>query len=817
MFYTITEISEIISGKLFLTKNYHINSLHIDSRIFTPNENSLFFAISGKIHDGHSYIEFLYNEGCKNFIIEKEHNIKKYTNANFILVENSIKSLQKLASFHRLSSDIQTLAITGSNGKTIVKEWISQILNTKTQLVKNPKSYNSQIGVPLSIMNIEKEHKIGIFEAGISQINEMENLHKIILPTFGIFTNIGDAHQENFETIKQKINEKLKLFYSCKILFYCSDYKDLDEEIKNNQNLKSTKIITWGKTDAATFKIVEITSKNTTTTIEIHKKSINYKIKIPFTDNASIENAIHTFVFIDTVFPEFQIINDFNNLSAVEMRMEIKKGINNCTIINDSYSSDILSLKIALEQLNILNQHNKKTVILSDIQEVNKNYYNTYLEISNLLFKHNVKRLIGVGKNISNFRHLFKLEAYYFSDTKSFLQNIKEIKFRNEDILIKGARIFKFEQIINFLQEKNHRTVLEINLESLVENLNFFRSLLKPETKIMVMVKAFSYGNGTYEIANVLQNQRVDYLGVAVADEGVELRKNGISLPIIIMNPENESFDKMIENKLEPEIYSFSLLEQFNKIIETNNIKHYPIHLKLDTGMYRLGFLESEIDLLNKKLKHFPNLKIQSIFSHLVGSSDVEHKDFTKFQIDLFKNMSDKIIENLDYQPIRHILNSGGIENWASAQFEMVRLGIGLYGISTNNQNKLKNISKLKTTISQIKKVKKGETVGYSRKGLMEKDSQIAIIPIGYADGLNRKLSNKVGFVQLKNKLVPIVGNICMDLTMIDITGIDATEGDEIIIFGDMISVSEIAEKIDTIPYEVLTAISQRVKRIYFK
>jgi len=814
--YNISEICTIVSGKLFGKSDNSVENLLIDSRILIPSDYTLFFAIAGKNHDGHNYINDMYAKGVRCFIVSRKIDFDEFSNSSFILVTNTIEALQKIAEYHRNKNNIEVLGITGSNGKTVVKEWISQLLSDYLRIVKNPKSYNSQIGVPLSVWAIEKEHQLGIFEAGISQIDEMINLERIIKPTIGIFTNIGDAHQENFESTDQKIKQKLILFKNCKTLIYCNDYSNINIQINSNNYLLA-KTISWGKKDAD-YLIKKIEKNKTVTQIEI---SVNKEIiifEIPFSDNASIENILHAVVFIHSQYPEIKInILNFKNLSHLEMRMEQLKAVNNCTLINDSYSCDISSLKIALDQLNLLNKHILKTLILSDIQEVNTNSEITYSEVSKIVNKNNISKFIGIGEEISKFKNLFADNSLFFTDTKAFLNSLNVNNFINEDILLKGARKFTFEKISNALQEKNHRTVLEINLEALIHNLNFFRSQLKPETKIMVMVKAFSYGSGSYEIANLLQNQRVDYLGVAVADEGVDLRKNGINIPIIIMNPEKNSFYKIIENNLEPEIYSFSVLEEFNRAVEKFSPHSYPIHIKIDSGMHRLGFLENQIDELLNDLKKYPKLKIRSVFSHLAGSSDGIHDKYTQNQINIFTIISEKIIQSIGYKPMLHILNSGGIERWQSAQFDMVRLGIGLYGVSSYQQDKLMNISTLKTTISQIKYLKKGETVGYSRKGILERDSTIAIIPIGYADGFNRKLSNRVGKVIINNQFAPIIGNICMDLSMIDITDIEANEGDEVIIFGNNFTVSDIADLIGTIPYEVLTGISQRVKRVYFK
>ena len=803
-------------------ENYYkinIDNIITDSRTFTISDNSLFFAIIGKRHDGHNYIKDLYKKNVRNFVISKEiRQFENFPEANFIIVPNCVNALQKLAKYHRQQFDIPVVGITGSNGKTIIKDWLSQLLENKIYTLKSPKSYNSQIGVPISVLELNSKYKFAIFEAGISQINEMHKLQQIIEPDLGIITNIGDAHQENFTDIAVKIIEKLKLFKNSKKLFYCKDYLKIDKIISETYNYGEKQIYSWSKKHKTDLFIKKINKNNRKTEIEALFKKQNIKIQIPFVDNASIENSIHILLFLLVQFPDIPISEfNFSKLLPVEMRLEQKQGKNNCTIINDSYNCDFASLRIALDFLNQQNQNKKKTLILSDIQEVGKEQNALYQEIANIIQKNNLNNFIGIGKNISQNKKVFKPYNNFFISTDEFIKNITKLNFENETILLKGARDFKFENIAKVLQEKNHRTIFEINLQAIINNLNYFRSLLKPETKIMVMVKAFAYGSGTYEVANILQHQRVDYLGVAYTDEGIALRKAGINIPIMVMNPDTDNFNNLIEYNLEPEIYNFQILNNFYNCIKNKINSNFPIHLKLETGMNRLGFEKNEIPELILLLKKYKKLHLKSIFSHLAGSPSQKFDNFTQNQISKFQNFTKIIKQEFDYKINSHILNSAGIERFPEHQFDMVRLGIGLYGISaTKNNNHLQNIGTLKSKISQIKEIKPTETIGYDRNGKITKKSTIAVVPIGYADGLNRRLSNGKGKILVKNKyFAPIIGNICMDMCMIDITDVPARIGDEVIIFGEKYPITEIAEQLETIPYEILTSVSQRVKRIY--
>ncbi|MFH2141504.1 MAG: bifunctional UDP-N-acetylmuramoyl-tripeptide:D-alanyl-D-alanine ligase/alanine racemase [Bacteroidota bacterium] len=815
--YSTNKISEIVNGKLIGKSDNHIKYIILDSRTAIFPNDSLFFAITGERHDGHNYIQEMQTRGVRNFVISSyDKNWSSDENTNFILVENTLTALQKLTAFHRSQFTIPVIGITGSNGKTVLKEWIYQLIADK-KVIRSPKSYNSQVGVPLSVWLLEENTELAIFEAGISLIGEMSNLQKIIKPTIGIFTNIGDAHQENFIDHKHKIKEKLKLFVDSDVILYCKDYQIIDNQMQYTKQFDEDRLFTWSTKYPANLFVKSINKQEFQTNIVAIYKSKEIKITIPFSDNASIENALHSWCLMlylnyDNDYISLQI----QKLVSVAMRLELKDGVNNCTIINDSYNSDIGSLSIALDFVNQQQHHLTKTLILSDILQSGKDENILYKEVSELVKKKNIDFLIGIGNSISRNKHYFSMKCIFFPDTDMFIRNIQTHNFHDQIILLKGARQFEFERISNILQQKIHETVLEINLNAVVKNLNFFRSLLKPTTKIMVMVKAFSYGSGIFEIANLLQYQRIDYLAVAFTDEGIELRKAGIHIPIIVLNPEIQSFDAMIQNNLEPEIYSHRILDMFNEAVLRNKVNKFNIHLKLDTGMHRLGFIESDISDLINKITRKDQLHVVSIFSHLAAADEKKHDQFTKQQIEEFNNLSKQIINKLHYPVIRHILNSSGIERFSDYQFDMVRVGIGIYGISSVYKNNLENVSTLKSSISQIKRVEKTDTIGYNRKGKLNETSTIATVPIGYADGLSRKLSNGLGKMLINGKFAPIIGNICMDMCMIDVSNIEAEEGDEVIIFGNDYPITEIAKLLETIPYEIMTGISRRVKRVYF-
>ncbi len=816
MDYKLSEIAKATNGQLHAAKDISISHLFIDSRNMVPVEKSIFFAISGKRNDGHQYINELIEKGFRSFVVEEiRESFTIHKKCNFILVKNSLKAFQDFAAWHRKKFSIPVIGITGSNGKTIIKEWLFFLLDGEKNIVRSPKSYNSQVGVPLSVFLMEKHHQFGIFEAGISQNGEMAKLQKIMNPNIGIFTNIGDAHQENFKSSRQKVIEKLKLFKNSNLIIYCSDYELIDKEISSIKQ-QTKKLFIWSEKKPANLEIQKIHISKSSSQIKAVFENKGLNIQIPFIDRASVENAIHCWAFLlaNNLFTE-KTAEKFKNLPSIGMRLEMMQGENNCTIINDSYNSDLNSIKIAIDVLKRQHQHQNKCLILSDVLQSGEKDVQLYANLGNLVKSCNIQKFIGIGPKISSFFSKSLTNASFYPDTESFINSSQFKQFANEAILIKGARNFEFDKISELLQQKTHRTVLEINLEALESNLNYFRSLLLPKTKILVMVKAFSYGSGSYEIANFLEHQRIDYLGVAYTDEGVALRKAGVTLPIIVMNPEEGSYRNIINYNLEPEIYSFKTLEAFSKELNQYYRNPYPVHIKIDSGMKRLGFHPNVMDELIQDLKSNKFVRPKSVFSHLVASGESIHDQFTFSQIEIFKEAVSKLQKNLGYQLIRHILNSSGIERFPEAHFEMVRLGLGLHGISANKGTNLKHISTLKSQIIQIKWVKQNETIGYSRKGIVDRDSRIAIVPIGYADGLDRKLSNRVGRMFINGTYALIVGNISMDMCMIDVTDIEANEGDEVIIFGTELPITELADKLGTIPYEILTSISQRVKRVY--
>ena len=823
MNYTIDKIAEIVEGKLIGNDSNYlvIKDLLFDSRLIVIPENTLFFALKSQRNDGSRYIQSLYHKGVRAFVVEKAPDASDIeSDATFILVENTLKALQKIARHHRKQFDIPVVGITGSNGKTIIKEWLYQIFSPETSAIRSPKSYNSQIGVPLSVWQLNETHQIGFFEAGISRPDEMQNLKDIIQPTIGIFANIGEAHGKNFCNINNKIEEKLKLFKDVDTLIYCLDHKEIREAVSKID----INTFTWSRnSENADLLINSIEKGEDYTEIKASVNSKHLEISIPFTDDASIENAIHCWLTaLKFNISESVIAKKMAQLSPVAMRMELKAGINNCEIINDSYNSDINALTIALDFMNQQHHGKKRVVILSDILQSELNEDNLYKKIAQLIKSKGVNLIIGIGEAIMRQSEKFDIEKMFYRDVKDFLTNHQIETFHNQLILIKGAREFGFEKISKVLQEKAHETILEINLNNLVKNMNYYRSKLKSGTKLMVMVKAFAYGSGNFEVSNVLEFHHANYLTVAYADEGIELRRKGITLPIVVMTPDINTFESIIKNNLEPDIYSFrslTLLEEAIENLESPLTMPIGIHIKLDTGMHRLGFLAEDIDRLLERIKSNDNIIVKSVFSHLAGSDSQEFNDFTMKQINNFEAMSSKIVEALPYKILRHILNSAGISRFTDYQYDMVRLGLGIYGIAPCEEDKgrLHTVISLKTTIVQIKEYEIGETIGYSRKGKIERKSRIGVVPIGYADGLKRELGNGNACFYVNGKAAPIIGNICMDMCMIDLTGIDCKEDDTAILFNEDYPVERIAEACNTIPYEILTSISQRVKRIYYQ
>ncbi len=785
--------------------------ISIDSRSLQNGNATLFFCLKGQNNDAHIYIESLIEKGVQYFVVEYIP-VNVAGKANFCLVENTTNALQNLAKAYKNQFQIETIGITGSNGKTIVKEWLNFLLSPDYSVVRSPKSFNSQVGVPLSIFGINENHNFGIFEAGISLKGEMQKLAEIIQPNIGIFTHLGNAHQEGFTTVEEKIIEKCQLFTNAGIVI-------LEKNDWIEKHITTT-TFTWSFEDPkANVFVLSKVKNNLKTTLEIQFENKIFKVSLPFTDAISIENAltcVSTLLYLKT--PISTIIERTSKLYNIEIRLQAKKGINNCLLIDDSFSSDYQSLKIALDFLEQQKLHQKKTIILSDIFQSGLNVKELYSNVIKLLQQNNITQIITIGEVIGNYFQDLP-HVISFANTNAFLQQFNTASFNNETILIKGARSFNFDEIVVLLEEKVHETVLEINLDALTTNYNFYKQKLENTTKIMVMVKAFGYGNGGYEIAKQLAHLKTDYLGVAFADEGIALRNAGITTPIMVLNPEISSYKAMVAYNLEPEMYSISGLTSFIELAKEKNLNAYPIHLKIDTGMHRLGFENEDIEELILLLQHNNFVKVTSIFSHLAATDNLDFKNFTLQQIDLFEAISNKISTILNIQPIRHILNTSGIFNYSEYQFEMVRLGIGIYGVgnSEEEQNALENVSTLKSIISQIRTVKAHDSIGYSRKFMVKKEMRVATIPIGYADGIRRAWGNEKGFVTINNQEARILGNICMDMLMVDVTHINCNERDEVIVFGENPHVNEIATICQTIPYEILTSISQRVKRIFYK
>ena len=810
---SIKNIEQILHAKRFGddTKGI-IDNISIDSRSLQNNEKTLFFALVGPNNDAHIYISPLIEKGVRHFVVN--HIPEGLSGkATFLVVKNTLDALQQFAAQHRSVFKFPVIGLTGSNGKTIVKEWLNFLLGPDFNIIRSPKSYNSQVGVPLSVISINEKHNLGIFEAGISKMNEMEKLGKIIQPTIGILTNIGSAHDEGFSNIGEKIKEKLKLFKQSKLIIYQKN-KVVDALI--NPKIQT---FSWSFSDETADVFVVKKVVNDKTVLQIKYTKASFEIQIPFQDGASIENTITCLmVLLHLKYDQKTIQSRVQWLYPVEMRLKVKNGINNTTLIDDSYSSDFQSLKIALDFLESQKQYKVKTVILSDIFESGLSNEELYSKVSQLITSNKINRVIGIGETISAFKHKFT-NCVTFKSTVDFFLNFNYLNFGNETILIKGARHFQFEEIVAALAEKTHETVLEINLNAISHNLSFYKSKLNPRTKMMGMVKAFGYGSGGFEIAKLLEHHKVDYLGVAFADEGISLKNAGIILPIMVLNPETTSFSAIIQHHLEPEIYSLKGLNAFLKIAEKRKLKHFPIHIKLDTGMHRLGFEEENLDELIATLKGNQFVAVKSILSHMATSDDLEQQDFAHAQLHLFEKLSAILMTELQIKPIRHILNTSGISNFPEAQYDMVRLGIGLYGISNDaeEQKYLENVGTLKSVISQIRTIQEGESVGYGRRFMAEKPTRVATIPIGYADGISRLWGNGVGFVTINNQKAPIVGSICMDMLMVDITEINCKEGDSVIIFGESPTVSFMAKKLQTIPYEILTSISQRVKRVFYR
>lgn len=823
MSYTIEKVTTLIGARRYGTAEGNIRWLLTDSRSVCFPEETLFFAIRSERNDGHKYIADLYRRGVRNFVVEQlpgEHDTA-YADANFLKVPHSVKALQRLAERHRDEFDIPIVGITGSNGKTVVKEWLYQLLSPSMIVTRSPRSYNSQIGVPLSVWLLDEHSQVGVFEAGISQKDEMPALRDIIQPTVGVLTNLGTAHQENFASLEEKCTEKLRLFHDTQAIVYPWD----DEIVRScveKLDYKGQRIAWSTKDNAVRMFVKSVVKENLSTTVNYVFDGVEGCYTLPFIDEASISNSIVcAAIALYLGLATEQVAARMANVEPVAMRLEVKQGQHGCTLVNDSYNSDINSLDIALDFMSRRPDHagRKRTLILSDIYQSGKSGEALYKEVSDLAKKRGVQKFIGIGPEISAHADVIDIpEKYFFADCHEFIANSVFTSLHDEVILLKGARRFSFDRLTELLEQKVHETILEVNLSAVVKNLNYYRSFMKPTTKIVCMVKADAYGAGAVEVAKTLQDHRVDYLAVAVADEGVTLRKNGITSNIMIMNPEMTAFKTMFDYDLEPEVYSFRLLDALVKAARKEGITGYPVHIKLDTGMHRLGFNpQTDMDELIKRLKQQNAIIPRSVFSHFVGSDSDDFDNFSERQFALFKEGSEKLQSAFSHKIIRHMDNSAGIEHFPERQLDMCRLGLGLYGIDSRDNSVINNVCTLKTTILQIHAVPKEETVGYSRKGKLTRDSLIGAIPIGYADGLNRLLGCGRCYCLVNGKKAPYVGNICMDVAMIDLTDIDCKEGDTVEIFGDDLPVTVLSDVMGTIPYEVLTSISNRVKRVYFQ
>lgn len=822
MSYTISNIAPIIHATPTVFFETEIEFLMIDSRKLIYPGRSLFFALSSSRKDGHDFIPELYEKGVRNFVVREDYQIVE-KKANYLFVEDPLQALQLLAIAHRsgFKNELPVIGITGSNGKTIVKEWLYQLLQEDYQIVRSPRSYNSQIGVPLSIWQMNETHTMGIFEAGISTRNEMELLARMIQPSMGVFTGIGESHNEGFENRTEKLTEKLKLFANTRQTILAIN-EMTEQELQLIQQLSNT--FTWSRKANANLRIVKESIASNKTILRAIIEGQEEEITIPFTDPISIDNAITCWSVLKVMGYKKSVIQErLLALEPVEMRMQLKTGINNCYIINDSYSNDLSSLFLGLSYLKQQAAEQKTMLVLSDILQSGMSDAILYQQVADALKQYKVQRFIGIGKNISAQKNLFTnegMKAIFYDSTESFLQEATHHLFQNEYILLKGARIFEFERISKWLEKQQHQTVMEINLTAMLHNLKSYQQKLQASTKVMAMVKAFSYGSGSVEVARLLEFHKVDYLAVAYADEGVVLRKAGIRLPIMVMSPDEASFDSLLEYHLEPELFSNAIFHSFEQYLEKQGIKNFPIHIKFNTGMNRLGFEVAEANALANNIKKSDCFLVKSAFSHLAASEDPTLDAFTLEQAQHFDKACQELSNGLGYEFIKHISNTAAIFRKPALQYHMVRLGIGLYGVDPANEEalSLQTVASLKSTIAQIRTVSQNETVGYNRKGKLYRTSKIATVRIGYADGFNRRLGNGKSKMYVNAQLAPVIGNVCMDMTMIDVTDIPGVqEGDQVEIFGNHLSVQQLAAWCDTIPYEIMTGISQRVKRVYLE
>ena len=820
MKYSISHIAKIIQVPQPANELW-IDTLLTDSRSLTYPERTLFFAMRSRRNDGHRYLQSLYDRGVRNFVVEYiPQSMQSLTDANFLKVENVTDALQSIARYHRKSFDIPVVGITGSRGKTTVKEWLYSLLQDDFNIVRSPRSYNSQIGVPMSIWEMNAESRLAIFEAGISQPGEMKSLQSMIKPTVGIITNVGDEHNEGFDSMLSKCEEKVLLFSGCECVIYNNDDKMVADVVE--AQCKDANKIAWSCKDKSCRLYVSSITSTGGSVISYIYDGQSGEVKIPFVGNADVENAIHCLAMMLYLHITPEVIAErMARLVQVGTRLNVIEGENNCSLIYDSYTADLQSLSPAIEFMERRATSSQSlTVILSDVYHETMSSNDVYNAIAQLLARKNVHRVIGIGEEISRYATLFGDRGVFYRSTEEFLSAMSPNDFDNELILVKGASHFGFGRIVDVLEARQHETVLEVNLDAVVHNYNIYRSLVKPETGVVCMVKASGYGAGSYELAKTLQSQGAAYLAVAAYDEGVDLRKAGITMPIMVLNPRVVNYRMLFDYNLEPEIYSFDILREIINEAKLYGTKNYPVHIKLDTGMHRLGFLEQDIPMIVDMLKGQTAITPRSVFSHLATADCPDMDDYTRQQFDYFDRCCEQLQQGFDHHILRHVLNSTGITRFPEHQCDMVRLGICLYGIPTMNdgsQSNLRPVSSLHSVILSIKDWPAGTTVGYSRRGVLHRDSRIATIPIGYADGIDRHLGNGNTTVFINGHRCPTIGNICMDVCMIDVTDVACQPGDKVEIFGDNIPVVELAEKLDTIPYEILTSISSRIKRVYYR
>lgn len=816
--YTILDIGKAVGGEVIQrTPTGRIQYMHTDSRRLHHASKGIFIAIRGEYHNGHDFVQSAFDQGVRNFMVEEGYRLPELP-ANFVVVKNALGALQEFVFSHRSRFNLPVLGITGSNGKTIIKEWLYRVLKSDFNVHRSPKSYNSQIGVPLSLWTLHASHELSIVEAGISKPGEMQRLERMIQPTVGLFTMIGSAHQENFESLEQKLKEKLVLFRHCETLICCGDHELVQHAVRTE--LPDIQLFTWGKEASHSVQILEGSHTSRFTELQVFHNGKSFRVKVPFTDAASLENVGHVIaaaLYFD--LPTARIASRVTRLKPLEMRLEYKQGKHQTTLINDFYSADLKSLEIALDVLAYQKQYPRKTLILTDLVESGLDADSMQEQVAELIRPRAIQKVIAVGSALSTIgKRLPDREVYAFSSTRALIDALESLQLEHEIILIKGARKFRLERVSRILELQNHATRLEINLSALVRNLNHFRTQIDASTRVMVMVKALSYGTGVFEVASVLAFHQVDYLAVAYTDEGIALRKAGIELPIMVLSPHENDFDLMQHYSLEPELYSLSMVKQYMAYCDQHPEARVPVHLCFDTGMHRHGMEQDELPDLIALLKAHGPVRVASCYTHLVGTDDSSLDDFTHQQVAEFQAMMNALIPHFRAKPLLHCLNSGGIQRFSQYQMDMVRLGIGLHGVGVDEAPKkqLYPVASLKTTVTQVRAVKAGATIGYGRAGQVESDSVIATISIGYADGFSRLLSNGKGVVVINGKRVPTIGNVCMDMTMIDVTGIEVEVGDEVEVFGENLSIAEIAKALNTIPYEVLTSVSQRVKRIYY-